>query len=96
MERIACKLICHSSGTHIQQVYTGLSMLHRNGVIDLIQEPVAGQARRVRAEQHLRDAGGTHARVVLNNAVTVHYDMHDAQETVIDAYGTQVIPAVNA
>ena len=24
------------------------------------------------------------------------YDMHDAQETVIDAYGTQVIPAVNA
>ena len=83
MARIACKLICHSPGTHIQQVYTGLSMLHRSGVIDLTQELVAGQARRAGAEQHLRDAAGTHARVVLNNAVTVHYDMHDAQD--IDA-----------
>ena len=83
MARIACRLICHSPGTHIQQVYTGLSMLHRSGVIDLTQETVAGQARRADVEQHLRDAGGTHARVVLNNAVAVHYDMHDAQD--IDA-----------
>lgn len=80
MARIACRLIYHSAGTHIQQVYTGLSMLHRSGVIDLTQERGAAQTIRVRAEQHLRDAGGAHARVVLNDRVTVHYDMHDAQE----------------
>jgi hypothetical protein len=80
MARIACKLICHSPGTHIQQVYTGLSMLHRSGAIDLTQELVAAPARRAGVEQHLRDAGATHARVVLNNAVAVHYDMHDAQD----------------
>ena len=83
MARIACRLIYHSPARHIQQVYTGLSMLHRSGVIDLTQEPAVEQVSRVRAEQHLRDAAGAHARVVLNDAVTVHYDMHDAQE--IDA-----------
>ena len=80
MARIACRLIGHFPGTHIQQVYTGLSMLHRSGQIDLTQELIAAQVRRPEAAQHLRDAAATHAQVVLNDAIRVHYDMHDAQD----------------
>ncbi|MEP7297030.1 MAG: hypothetical protein ABI702_12645 [Burkholderiales bacterium] len=80
MEKIRCRLISHSPGTHIQQVYTGLSMLHRSGLIHLTQQLLGGDFMRAEAPQHLRDAAATHARVVLNDAVTVHYDMHDAQD----------------
>jgi hypothetical protein len=80
MKRISCRLISHSSGSHIQQVYTGLSMLHRSGLIELTQQMTVDQVRSAEAPQHLRDAAATHARVVLNDAVTVQYDMHDAQD----------------
>lgn len=80
MAGITCRLICHSPGTHIQQVYTGLSILHRSGTIELSQELTVGPARSIGVAQHLRDAAATHAIVVLNGATTVHYDMHDAQD----------------
>ena len=80
MKTITCRLISHSPGTHIQQVYTGLSMLHRSGLIKLTQQMRVGDVKRAEAPQHLRDAAATHAKVVLNDAVTVHYDMHDAQD----------------
>ncbi len=83
MGTIACRLISHSPGIHIRQVYTGLSMLHRSGQIELTQDVVAGPTTRPEAPQHLRDAIAAHAKVVVNNTVRVHYDMHDAQE--IDA-----------
>ena len=80
MKRIRCRLISHSPGTHIQQVYTGLSMLHRSGLIELTQQVTLDQVQSADVAQHLRDAPATHARVVLNDAVAVHYDMHDAQD----------------
>jgi hypothetical protein len=80
MTRITCRLICHSAGTHIQQIYTGLSMLHRRGAIELKQELTAVPARRAGVPQHLRDASATHAKVELNGAIAVHFDMHDAQD----------------
>lgn len=43
-------------------------------------------------EKHVEKLNALRALGVDQFAV---YDMHDAQETVIDAYGTQVIPAVN-
>ena len=80
MRKIACKLICQSPGPHIQQIYTGLSMLHRSGLIDLTQEFMVHQPGRLEVAQHLRNAGAAHATVVLNNATTLRYDMHDAHE----------------
>lgn len=77
---ISCRLVCHSPKQHIQQVYTGLSMLHRRGLIDLTQEIVSHDTVNPGTAQHLRDAAATHARVIVNDAVTVHYDMHDAQD----------------
>lgn len=78
--RIGVRLICHSPGTHIQQVYTGLAMLWREGRIDLTQTLVDRSAVRSEVPQHLRDAAATHARAVVNDTVRVHYDMHDAEE----------------
>ena len=83
MGTIACRLISHSPGIHIRQVYTGLSMLHRSGQIELAQDVVAAPTTRPEAPQHLRDAIAAHAKVVVNDTVRVHYDLHDAQE--IDA-----------
>ena len=80
MRRIACRLICHSPGPHVQQIYTGLSMLHRSGLIDLTQELRPQRPARYGVAHHLRNAVAAHTTVVLNDAVTVHYDMHDAQE----------------
>src|SRR5450631_4108783 len=79
MSRIACRLLCYSPGPHIQQVYTGLSMLHQRGMIDLTQD-LTRRAGRPGLAQHLKDAGESHAAVVLNNRLKLHYDMHDAQE----------------
>jgi hypothetical protein len=80
MTRLACRLICHSPDAHIQQVYTGLSMLHRSGMVDLTQEVTVDQGSRADLPQHLRDARRAHAKVVLNGAIIIHYDMHDAQD----------------
>jgi hypothetical protein len=80
MTRLACRLICHSPGAHIQQVYTGLSMLHRSGMVDLTQEFTVDQGSRADLPQHLRDAHRAHARVLLKGAITIHYDLHDAQD----------------
>lgn len=78
MKRIACRLLCHSDGAHIQQVYTGLSMLHRAGVIELTQEIVPPPPPRQTAAQHVRDAWRTHATVVVRDGPVVRFDMHDA------------------
>lgn len=80
MGRPSCRLRWHSASAHIQQVYTGLAMLHRAGSITLTQERVNPPAAREEVAQHLRDAGRTHASVVVNDTLTVHYDMHDACE----------------
>ena len=80
MTRIACRLICHSPSPHLQQIYTGLSMLHRRGLIDLTQEFIVHPSGHPGVARHLRNAGATHATVVLNNAITARYDMHDAPE----------------
>lgn len=55
-------------------------MLHRNGIVDLTQELTADEPKRAEVPQHLRNAGLAHATVILNDAVTVHFDMHDAQD----------------
>jgi hypothetical protein len=77
MSRIACTLRYHVHGPHIQQVYTGLFELHRVGSIDLTQQRVPARIPET-AVQHLRDAWRTHATVVVNGHLTLHFDMHDA------------------
>ncbi len=40
MPKLSCRLISHSVGQHEQQIYTGLLMLHRRGLVDVTQEIV--------------------------------------------------------
>jgi len=83
MTGIACTLVCHSLGRHVQQVHTGFHELHARGLIDLTQRPVRCPAIDPAAPQHLRDARLTHLTVVLNGTLRLLYDLHDAME--IDA-----------
>lgn len=55
-------------------------MLRRSGRIELTQDVVRRPPPRVEAAWHLRDVAAMHARVVVDGAITVHYDMHDAQD----------------
>jgi hypothetical protein len=74
-----CRLVWYSSGTHIQQLCTGFLMLQRRGLIQLSHgrspEPFRGEAA-----QHLRNTGGAHLGLLLDGAIRVHYDCHDAAE----------------
>ncbi len=80
MPKLSCRLISHSVGQHEQQIYTGLLMLHRRGLVDVTQEIVelgkvvgggGGRTRRL---------GPAQVRVVLNNSLTLHYDLHDSEK----------------
>jgi hypothetical protein len=65
MPGIHCKLIAHSTSDHVQAIYTGLFLLHRRGVIRLSQE--------------LDRSGSwkTHARLIVDGALRLHYDTFD-------------------
>lgn len=79
MAPLDCRLIVHPPlSEHLHQVHCGFAMLHRRGVVRLSQsfaDPVP-----VPNEQHLRDSAGAHLRVVLDNGLRLHYDLHDAHE----------------
>ncbi len=60
---------------HIQQIYTGFSMLHQRGVIDMTQD-VLGKG----PFQHLPAAGDPHLHVILNDGLRLHYDALDSWE----------------
>lgn len=74
-----CRLIWYSSGGHLQQLYTGFALLEARGLVHLTQcfspRPLASPPL-----PHLRDVGGAHLTVMLNRAISVHYDCHDAVE----------------
>lgn len=84
MTKIDCKLICHSRSTHLDQLYTGFSMLHDAKVINLTQEITTRQIRFRDPLQHLRDAGHAHLEVVVNGGTRLHFDTHDAKEIPIE------------
>ena len=65
MTKIHCRLLAHSTSIHVQQLYTGLSMLHHRGIIRLKQDTLR-RGRRL-----------NHARVILNDNIRLHYDMFD-------------------
>jgi len=65
MSKIHCRLIAHSMSDHVQQIYTGLSMLDRRGIIQLTQETVR------------EGLWINHARVILNGRIRLHYDVFD-------------------
>jgi hypothetical protein len=75
----ACELAAHSIATHLQQIYTGFLMLHRDGRIRLRQRIVRDPTLR-EGPQHLRDAPACRLTVRVNGRVSLCYDVHDSWE----------------
>ncbi len=77
---IRCRLLYGSNGAHLQQLFTGFLMLHRNGNIRLTQAPRRTQVNYESDAPHLRDAGHAHLDVLLDGRTRIHFDTHDARE----------------
>jgi hypothetical protein len=80
---IPCEIFAHSDSTHLQQLYTGFSALHKKGIIQLIQTTLKRDTIDKAAPPHLRDAKRSHLKVLLDRHYVLYYDTHDSFE--IDA-----------
>jgi hypothetical protein len=80
MQRLPCTVLYQSTSLHLRQLYTGLSLLHRQGFIRLSQRLRRTPIRYDRDAPHLRDAGHAHLDLVLDGAIRLHFDTHDSQE----------------
>jgi hypothetical protein len=79
-----CALVCHSASPHLQQLYTGFSMLHAAGRIELSQRFVKNRTiEYANDDEHLRDAGHAHLDAILGGQIKLHFDTHDAGEIAI-------------
>lgn len=87
MTAIACKLLCHSSVPHLEQLRTGFELLCANGIIELTLERRAPPVADPHAAQHLRHAEAAHLMVEVRAAhldLRLHFDTHDAMEISAD------------
>lgn len=78
--KLHCKLIIFSNEEHIQQVYTGFSILEKNGFITLEQVIQNINTFDNNKAPHLRNAKLTHCKAIINKQITLFYDMHDSWE----------------
>jgi hypothetical protein len=80
LSAISCRLLYQSSSPHLQQLYTGFELLHRNGLIRLSQQARKTACRYRNDAPHLRDAGHAHLDALVNGKLRLHFDTHDARE----------------
>lgn len=78
--KLHCKLVVYSNAEHLQHIYTGLSLLEKNGLITLEQEIQNVNTLDNSKSPHTRNAKLTHCKVIINNQITLFYDMHDSWE----------------
>jgi len=76
MERISCELIVWSDNGWIQQILTGLALLHRRGFIDLSQTVVSSGNP---SPRQLSSHPG-HLQLIVDNRLDIIYDMSDHAE----------------
>ena len=71
-------LICWSNEAHLSQVYAGLTLLHRQGVISLEQQIVAARPPNLHPSclPHLRRVENWHCRIE-TGGVSYYVDVHD-------------------
>lgn len=65
---LKCQLLVSSDYEHLRQLYTGFLLLHKHGVIEASQSI---------AKIPLGKYQETHLKVVVNDEITVYFDMHD-------------------
>jgi hypothetical protein len=77
---IRCRLLYQSSSPHLQQLYTGFLMLHRNGAIRLSQERRRTPTEYPSRALHLRDGAHAHLDAIIDGKVRIHFDTHDGED----------------
>jgi hypothetical protein len=80
MQPLQCIALYQSTSPHLQQLHTGLLLLHRNGSIALSQRFRRTPIRYENDAPHLRDAGHAHLGAILDGKIRVHFDTHDSQD----------------
>jgi hypothetical protein len=89
VKRLRCELRCHSNGLHLQQIYTGFTMLRNCGLVDVRQKFAHVETRDRSKPFHLEDAKVTHLAVIFNEEIKLYYDLHDSYE--IDEYQLRAV-----
>lgn len=75
--KLACELFANSDVGHLQQIYAGYGLLHQSGFLDLTQTIPAEFLRDKNDPDRWTDYKFFNTKVVLNNQITVRYDLHD-------------------
>lgn len=78
MAPLDCELFVWSHIGHVQQIYTGLTLLHRQGLIRLRQwfQPMPEPDPHV--PSYLRGTRAAHCAVVIEDHLRLYYDLHDS------------------
>ena len=74
--RLECELIAYGDGEHVQQIYTGFNLLHRQGVISVKQTIPPDCLLNKTDPARWVDYRFSNVRAVVDGA-TVCYDLHD-------------------
>lgn len=80
MSKLNCDITVYENTGHVQQILTGYFLLKQQGRISLVSKIEDIQFNDMRKPQHIRDAKKYHLKVVIDNEITVYYDMHDSYE----------------
>jgi hypothetical protein len=75
--RLECELIAYSDGEHVQQIYTGFNLLHRQGVARVRQTIPADCLLNKTDPARWVDYRFSNVRAIVNGRTTICYDVHD-------------------
>jgi hypothetical protein len=78
MRTIDCRMVVWSQARHLSHIRTGLMLLARQGAIRLSQEIRSPPRGGEHAAPYLRDARVAHMEVVVDGALRLYFDAHDA------------------
>lgn len=82
----SCTLSIDSNCMHLQQVYTGFSMLKKQNKINLNYRLNKTGSAHPNVSKNLLDKRRYHVSAVLNDKTKVYYDVHDGQEFDEESY----------
>lgn len=74
---IKCELIVNSDVEHLQQIYTGFSLLHQKGFLELKQTIPAEFLQNKRDANRWINYKFINTKAILNDKIVVYYDAHD-------------------
>jgi hypothetical protein len=71
-----CEIVCHSASPHIQQLFTGLSLLKKKGVVDYVQ--TISKVTSIKTKYQIDRLKRESVILTLNSAFRIFYDVHDS------------------